>query len=108
MLLSAVIISQLDDVYSAQSCVKMLNVLKNSTELTEQYPSCSALTVGGDMTAQAVVKAEFLSGGLLGTMASLNESFGMAGWLALSLHAVGVEIYVSSVFAIPPFIDPYH
>ena len=31
----------------------------------------------------------------LGPAASLRAGFGMAGWLALALHAIGVEIYVS-------------
>lgn len=30
-----------------------------------------------------------------GSGATLNLNFGMALWLALSLHAIGVEIYVS-------------
>ncbi len=33
--------------------------------------------------------------------AALNSNFGAAGWLAFALHAIGVEIYVSSC---PPFL----
>jgi hypothetical protein len=28
-------------------------------------------------------------------MSAMNVTFGMADWLATSLHAIGVEVYVS-------------
>lgn len=38
-------------------------------------------------------------------MAALNESFGMSGWVALVLHAVGVEVYVRLPFV--PFLSAF-
>ena len=59
------------------------------------YPACASYLNGTDVGQEAVVHADF--GGDVSTElgAALNMSFGMALWLALALHAVGVEIYVS-------------
>jgi len=96
MIITAQIMSKTGDYYSVQPCAKLLSILNNATELVERFPTCSALVLHSDTKAQAIVKADFADLPL-GIMATLNESFGMAGWLALFLHAVGVEIYVGTL-----------
>lgn len=85
--------------FSVQPCAKLLSVLSSSSpdasaNLTALYPSCTS------PSAVAPVRVN-MSGSVLEVMAALNESFGMSGWVALVLHAVGVEVYVR--FAMLPF-----
>lgn len=48
----------------------------------------------GNLKAVAAVNANF-GGSTAELMSAMNVSFGMAGWLATGLHAIGVEVYVS-------------
>lgn len=94
MIIAAQIISSAGDFWSVQSCVKLLDVIGDAQELVQQYPSCSGLVGNGNLEAVAAVNANF-GGSAVELMSAMNMSFGMAGWLALGLHAVGVEVYVS-------------
>ena len=94
MIISAQIISAAGDFWSVQNCVKLLDIVGDAQTLVEQYPSCSSLINDGNLKAIAAVNANF-GGSTAELMSAMNTSFGMAGWLATSLHAIGVEIYVS-------------
>jgi hypothetical protein len=97
MIIAAQIISSIGSFWSVQPCVKILSVLdNNTTRLGEDFPLCQAF-LDGNLDAQTIVHAEFATAP--GIIASTNESFGAAGWLALLLHAIGVEIYVSGLSA---------
>lgn len=99
MIISAQIISAAGDFWSVQNCAKLLNIIEDSQTLVEQYPSCSSLVTDGNLKAIAAVNANF-GGSTVELMSAMNVSFGMAGWLATSLHAIGVEIYVSFLFSV--------
>lgn len=101
MIIAAQIISSAGDFWSVQSCAKLLDVIGDAQELVQQYPSCSSLIDGGNLGAVAAVNANF-GGSAVELMSAMNMSFGMAGWLALGLHAIGVEVYVS-LLGIPVF-----
>jgi hypothetical protein len=93
MIIAAQIISRIGTFWSVQPCIKILSVLgNNTTRLVQDFPLCQAF-LNGNHIAQTIVHAEFHTAP--GIIASTNEAFGAAGWLALLLHAVGVEIYVS-------------
>lgn len=92
MIISAQILTSLGDFYSLQPCAKLLDVAGSAAQLLEEYPVCTAFTEGGAST-YAVVRVNF-GGTASELMAAMNESFGMAGWLALAMHAFGVEVYV--------------
>lgn len=94
MIIAAQSISSAGDFWSVQSCAKLLDVIGDAQELVQQYPSCSGLVNGGNLEAVAAVNANF-GGSAVESMSAMNMSFGMAGWLALALHAIGVEVYVS-------------
>lgn len=94
MIISAQIVSAAGDFWSVQNCAKLLDVIGDSQELVENYPSCAALIDANNLQAVAAVKADF-GGSVEQLMSAMNISFGMAGWLALGLHALGVEVYVS-------------
>ncbi|KAM0710711.1 hypothetical protein Q7P35_001449 [Cladosporium inversicolor] len=93
MIISAQIISAAGDFWSVQNCAKLLDVIGDATTLVERYPSCSSLINDGNLKAVAAVNANF-GGSTVELMSAMNLSFGMAGWLATSLHAIGVEVYL--------------
>ena len=99
MIISAQIISAAGDFWSVQNCAKLLDVIRDAQTLVEQYPSCSSLVNDGNLKAIAAVNANF-GGSTVELMSAMNISFGMAGWLATSLHAIGVEVYVSTLFGV--------
>lgn len=94
MIIAAQILSAAGDFWSVQKCTKLLDVIGDAQTLVEQYPSCSSLVKDGNLKAVAAVNANF-GGPAVELMSAMNISFGMAGWLATGLHAIGVEIYVS-------------
>ena len=94
MIISAQIISAAGDFWSVQNCAKLLDIIEDAQTLVEQYPSCSSFVTDGNLKAVAAVNANF-GGSTVELMSAMNISFGMAGWLATSLHAIGVEVYVS-------------
>jgi hypothetical protein len=100
MIISAQIISATGDFWSVQNCAKLLDVIGDAQTLVEQCPSCSSLVNDGNLKAVAAVNANF-GGSTAELMSAMNISFGMAGWLALSLHAIGVEVYVSLRYDVP-------
>jgi hypothetical protein len=83
--------------YSAQPCDKLYDIAAsiaaNGTEmLLAEFPACSAF-LDGDVTAHGIVHVDF-NGTPAQKMAAINMTFGMAGWVALAIHAFGVEVYV--------------
>jgi uncharacterized membrane protein len=94
MILAAMIVSTYPDgFYSVQSCAKLIYTENNNaTKVYAKFPACAPAHLNMTVDGQVVVKANFNS--LEGAMSALNISFGMAGWLAAILHAVGVEIYL--------------
>lgn len=89
MIISALIISKLGGHYEVIRCEQL--AFTTSAADASKYPACVADMNGG----VAVVKAD-LSTAQNGMEAgvALEVSFGMALWIALTLHAVGVEIYL--------------
>lgn len=86
MIISAIIVSGPGNYYIAMPCRKIRFI---DGDLS-RYSSCVA-----DPDAQAVVLADFgAEERLEHTAAAMDMSFDMAGWLALLLHAVGVELYL--------------
>ncbi|AEO69780.1 uncharacterized protein THITE_43266 [Thermothielavioides terrestris NRRL 8126] len=57
------------------------------------YPDCYAYFSGDDVNRIVLVPASF-QGNKSNVTAALSRNFGGALWLALALHAVGVEIYL--------------
>jgi len=94
MIISAQIVSAAGDFWTVQNCAKLLDVIGDAQQLVESYPSCASLIDANNLQAVTAVKANF-GGSVEQLMSAMNITFGMAGWLALGLHAIGVEVYVS-------------
>lgn len=86
MVLSAMIISQIGNYYIAMPCQQIASMGGDPTV----YASCKAQSDG-----QTAVLADFTTPvGVEQVAAAMQTTFGMAAWIALTLHAVGVETYL--------------
>ena len=86
MIISATIISKMNGFYIAMPCQQMASMGGNATF----YPNCAA-----DANGYTAVKADLSTAHSVEYVsASLQINFGMAGWIAFWLHAVGIEIYL--------------
>ena len=93
MIIAAQVTSAIGSYDVIMSCGE-LESMKGYSYLASTYPDClsSSSTILSDQLR--VVRANF--GGRKEELgASLRLNFGMSIWLALFLHAVGVEIYLS-------------
>ncbi|KAK1235624.1 hypothetical protein PQX77_001143 [Marasmius sp. AFHP31] len=90
MIITARVISAIGQYHTVWSCAEVLYTIdNNSTMLEELYPTC----LSGSLDAVHVaVPAVWTIGLNIGS--TLRMSFGPAVWIALVLHAVGVEIYI--------------
>ena len=79
--------------YDIMSCDQLAFIYKNITALQAQFPACRPDNSVFAPDGQVVVKSHL--GGAAGpNNASLEVSFATAGFLALILHAIGVEVYL--------------
>lgn len=62
------------------------------TRTRKQYPDCDAFYSGEDPNKVTLIKATM--SGAMSAGATLGLAFGPALWLALILHAIGIEVYV--------------
>lgn len=89
MILSALVMSKLGGFYEPQSCGQI--AFSNSPEYAaEHYPACAS----GTSSTRVVVDAN-MSGNIENVGAALAPSAGMALWLAILMHLIGVEIYLA-------------
>ena len=100
MILAAMLIG--NDYYTGYPCAQVDYTLGGEAKTRELYPDCDAFYSGANPNQHVMVHATFSDGP--GTLeaddmtrgAALGVAFGPAIWLALAIHAVGIEIYVSS------------
>ena len=93
LIISTLIISTMSRYRLAMECAKLDYIIEDRLEMSSTYPDCVAYFNGTQPDQTAVVQANF-NGSVEQIGASLDMTFGMAMWLALWLHAVGVEIYL--------------
>jgi hypothetical protein len=99
MFASASVIANKGSYYTSRPCAQIAYSYQGSgkTEAitTYLYPDCQAFFNGSNPDQHVVVALNF--NGLPDQIgATLGESFTMAVWLALAIHAAAVEIYVSA------------
>jgi hypothetical protein len=99
MFISASAIANKSGYYASRPCAQIAYIYQGSGKAeaitTYLYPDCKAFFNGSNPDQQVVVTLNF--DGLPDQVgAALGESFGMAVSLALAIHAVAVEIYVSA------------
>ncbi|KAK2058673.1 hypothetical protein LY76DRAFT_593072 [Colletotrichum caudatum] len=92
---TAAIISRIGTYYAARSCGQVAYTIGDSNRTLELYPDCAAYFSGANPNQQTIVHADILTATSAAEAgAAVSLSFGMAFWLALAIHAVGVEIYL--------------
>lgn len=96
MIAATSIISSIGSYYIAWPCAKIAYTFGSAEKAAKLYPACAAYVNGTSPHQQAVVHANFEGGLPTEIGAALNLSFGMALWVSVALHAIGVEVYVSS------------
>jgi hypothetical protein len=97
MIIATMIISKTGQYYVVWSCAKIATALSDPSQLLQMYPTCEPYLNGTNLGEVAIVKANLdgTSGAEAG--AALGLSFGMALWLSVVIHAIGVEVYVSQL-----------
>jgi hypothetical protein len=95
MIIATQIISKQGSYYAVWPCSKIEFTLPNAKMLVPSYPACAAYANGTDPSGVAAVKADLHGGTGVNAGAGLGVSFGMALWLALVIHAIGVEVYLN-------------
>ncbi|EAT90153.2 hypothetical protein HBI56_045440 [Parastagonospora nodorum] len=93
MIIAAMIISK-QEYFVAWPCTKIESTFSDASEFLSSYPSCAAYINGTDLTEFALVNASMDGPGGANAGAALNVPFGMALWLSVVIHAIGVEIYL--------------
>ena len=93
MILSVIIASKMSTYHSTMSCGQLYSIYDSPNPVNELYPACARL--GASVDDVIVVPANFSSGEPEQIAASFHISFGMAMWMAIILHLVGVEIYLA-------------
>ncbi|KAL8923018.1 MAG: hypothetical protein Q9208_004830 [Pyrenodesmia sp. 3 TL-2023] len=92
MILAALIASTMSYYDTIMTCGELLSIIGTSQQVNALYPQCGQ--PGSTVDTRAIVQAKF--GDQQEQVGSaLRLSFGMAVWMALFLHAAGVEIYLN-------------
>lgn len=95
MIASAIAASHMGGYSSNQPCDKIKFVLDARGEGLKQYPGCDAFYTGEKPQQQVIVDADVNSSDIMKLVSALNLTYGKSSWLAILLHTVGIEIYVS-------------
>lgn len=81
--------------YYAMPCDKIAFMFDDRNTTLSVYPDCAEYFSGRNPSQQVAVKADMIgSTNIAQAAAALCQSFGVAMWLALVIHMIGVEIYV--------------
>jgi len=87
------IISAIGTYYSVWRCDEVLYVLnENTTDLYRMYPQCNQ--PGLDLGSIHVAVRAAAHESPLGFGSSVRATFGMALWIGMVIHVIGVELYI--------------
>ncbi|KAL8706675.1 MAG: hypothetical protein Q9201_000309 [Fulgogasparrea decipioides] len=90
MIISAQIISSTSGYYRALPCKQLAYMYDDEQDLQSKFPQCFA--ANGTTDDFIAVKANFSGSAQVSN--ALGMTFGTAGWLALFLHGIGIEVYL--------------
>ncbi|KAK6211455.1 hypothetical protein QIS74_10719 [Colletotrichum tabaci] len=90
-----VIISRIGTYYVARPCEQVAGTIGDTNRTIELYPDCAAYFSGANPDQHTVVHADLLNATSAAEAgAAVSMPFGMALWLALAIHAIGIELYL--------------
>ncbi|CUA78413.1 hypothetical protein RSOLAG22IIIB_07066 [Rhizoctonia solani] len=93
-LLSAQVITAINTYYSLWSCSEVGYVLESNDTLTQAFPECATPRALSNPNSVYVPVHASWKEGPLGEGSAIRASYGMALWIAMILHTVGIEIYL--------------
>ena len=93
MIIGANLIGIMGSYFTARPCAQ-IDFIIGQNRTMHSYPACEAFYNGTNTLQQVVIHAD-MQGTAAEKAAALGLTFGAAGWLALWIHAVAVEVYVS-------------
>ncbi|THY71254.1 hypothetical protein D6C94_07795 [Aureobasidium pullulans] len=93
MIISAQIISMNRNWYTTRPCAQIEFALGRNDTLAA-YPGCADYFNGKSPDLPVVVTVDFSSDNAMELSAALAIPFGTAGWLALLLHTIAIEVYL--------------
>ncbi|CAE6477741.1 unnamed protein product [Rhizoctonia solani] len=93
-LLSAQVITAVNGYYSLWKCAEVGYVLKTVDALVRAYPECGTPLARQEPRWVHVGVHSSWNEGKLGRASAIRASFGMALWVAMILHFVGIELYL--------------
>ncbi|KAL8372577.1 hypothetical protein RB595_002086 [Gaeumannomyces hyphopodioides] len=94
MFLAAYMVTAVGGYYMAEPCAKVASLVGGRDVMLARYPECAAFYSGANPDQHALVTASMTLGRAESVGAAIDLNFGAAMWLALALHAVGIEIYL--------------
>ncbi|MBE3046457.1 hypothetical protein IMZ48_28785 [Candidatus Bathyarchaeota archaeon] len=97
MIIVATVISGQAGYYAPRPCGQLDFIFEgNETAMVAEFPDCVAFYSGENPDQHTLVEANMDGASGAGAAAAIGMGFGSALMLTLAIHAVGVEIYVSS------------
>ncbi|CAE6340723.1 unnamed protein product [Rhizoctonia solani] len=93
-LISAQIVTVINGYFSLWKCAEVGYVLKSMDALVEAYPECGTPTARQYPKWTHVAVHASSNEGPLGKGSASRASFGMALWVAMFLHILGIELYL--------------
>lgn len=94
MVLSAIVISTSGNYNTTMSCSELEFINRNNITANAIYSVCNGQNIT-TANSLAIVHADLHSDRSEQVAAGLRITFGMAFWLAIAMHAVGVEVYLA-------------
>ncbi|KXJ85614.1 hypothetical protein Micbo1qcDRAFT_221929 [Microdochium bolleyi] len=94
LVLGAMIGSKANNMYVGMLCAKIDFMMQRRETVLAAFPGCAPFYSGQEPLAHVAVHASNPGANVAEVTAAFNATFGMALWLALVLHAVGIEIYL--------------
>ena len=95
MIITALILTRTGGYELTKGCDVIDSLYSSQNATLAQYPACQSF-YSGENPEQSVIVPVRMSSRPEEIAAALDVSFGMALWLAMIIHAVGVEIYVGA------------
>ncbi|KAF5989008.1 hypothetical protein FBULB1_1163 [Fusarium bulbicola] len=88
MIISAVIMSKNPSFRLPMQCAKAASFYDDTESLIAKYPTCQ------DLNAWVAIQGDISGEGTENIASALSLGFSMGLWLALAIHAIGIEVYL--------------
>ncbi|KAF4436111.1 hypothetical protein FACUT_6683 [Fusarium acutatum] len=88
MIISAMVMSKNPSFRLPMQCAKVASFYDDTKSLIAKYPTCQ------DPNAWVAVQGDMSGEGTENIASALSLGFSMAIWLALAIHAIGIEVYL--------------